>query len=92
MRRLLDNGLLDLKPGGSHCVIDALNTTIHQGAAVIALLTEHMQPSIPETWLTEVIKLLLTSSIAYLVTEDLHSLYQLMRGNGGEWEYGLESW
>ena len=72
--RFLDYGLLDLKPGGSHCVIDALHTAIHQGGEVIALLSEHdyyhsgHQPwirhrfkklAIIERWLTEVIKLLL---------------------------------
>lgn len=41
IRRFLDYGLLDLKPGGSHCVTKALHTAIHQGGEVIALLSEH---------------------------------------------------
>ena len=84
--RLLNYPLLDLKPGGSHCVIGALHTAIHQGGEVIALLSEHdcyhdgHQPwirdrfkklVIVEKWLTEVIKLLLIQKAIDVVDLDI---------------------
>ena len=77
--RFLEYDLLDLKPGGSHCVIKALHKAIHQGGEVIILLSEHkyrqtgQQPwihhrfkklVITERWLSKTIKLLLSQGIS----------------------------
>lgn len=81
IKRFLSLGILSLTPGASHCVIEALHNTIHEGGEVIALLSEHSygsrgkQPWIRQrfkklvlirTWLIEVFKALLSSGSEYI--------------------------